>query len=72
MCNSRTWMKALRMKKGLSQTVTGEKLGMSQTYYSMIESGQRKKELSLELATKIAELFDVPLDTIIAAEKEAV
>lgn len=72
MCNSRAWLKSLRAEKRISQTDVAESLGLSQTYYSMIESGQRASKLSLELATKIAELFDVSIDVIIANEREAV
>lgn len=46
-----------------------EKLKISESYYSLIENGNRQRKLSLEMTQKISELFDVPIETIIEKER---
>lgn len=50
-------LKELRLKKGLTQTELGKKLGISQKSYSHWESG--KTEPSLENLIKLADLLEV-------------
>lgn len=65
----RQYLKDLRLKKGLSQTVVSEKIGITQSYYNMIESGQRQEDMSLSLIDKLAEVFDVSVLYIVEQEK---
>lgn len=64
------WLRDLRKEKGLSQVETAKSLGVSQQYLSLIEQGQRQRKLSLDLALKIAKLFDVSVDFVLKHEKE--
>lgn len=66
----RKYLKELRDKKEISQKQTANILGISQNYYSMIENGERQKDLDLSLVTKLAELFDVSVEWIAEQEKE--
>lgn len=66
----RTWLKKLREQRGLSQKEISEKLSIKPNYYSMIENGERQKQLSMELAQKIADVFGVTLDYISKHESE--
>ena len=60
----------LRVMNGMSQQETANALGISQTYYGYIETGERQKDLNLSLTNKIAELFDVSVEYIIEQENK--
>lgn len=64
----REWLKNLRKEKGLSQQEIAEKMEISQNYYSMIETGERQKDLDLSLAKKLGEILGLSVDFIIAEE----
>ena len=51
----RAWLKEIREKAGLSQMVVAKKAGISQNYYSSIETGVRGNPLNVDIAKKIAE-----------------
>ncbi len=55
-----SFIKALRMERGLSQSFIGEKLGLSRPSYTAIEQGTR--ELTLQEAEKLAELFGISIE----------
>ncbi len=52
----RTWLKQIRINKGLEQKEIAKKIGKSQVCYYYIESGQRNP--SVELAQKIADVLE--------------
>ena len=60
------FIKGLREKHGFSQALLADKLGISRTTYIAIENGT--KELSLEEAKKLAEIFSISLDELTQAE----
>ena len=66
----RDWLKKLRAEKELKQIEIAEKLDMSQTYYNLIENGERQKDLDLSLVIKLAKIFGVSVDYIIAEEEK--
>lgn len=66
----RNWLKELRKERGMSQAETASALGIAPNYLSMIENGLRQKKMSLELAQKISNLFNVPMDIVLSNEKE--
>ena len=55
---ARKWLKELRTSKGLTQQRMADMLGMSRQYYHLIESGNRKATLDIELAAEIAATED--------------
>lgn len=65
----RKYLKELRERKELSQLEVSQKLEISESYYSLIESGERQKKMSLDLAQKLSELFDIPIDIIFKNER---
>ncbi len=65
----RTWLKNAREACGLTMKGTAEKLDISESYYSMIESGSRQKTLDISLASKISLLLNIPLQNIVDNEK---
>lgn len=66
----RYWLKKLRTKNNLKQNEIAEKLGISQGYYNLIETGERQKDLNLSLINKIAELFNVSVEYIVEQESK--
>lgn len=66
----RKWLKELREREKLSQTTVAKQLGITQHYYSMIENGERQKDLDLSIVMKFAELFGVTVEWIAEQEKK--
>lgn len=64
----REWMRIARNEANLTMAETASKVGISEAYYSMIESGERQKRLDITLAVKLAGVFGVDLNFIIAEE----
>lgn len=68
----RGYLYDLRTSRGYTMREMGEKLGISEVYYSLIEKGERQKQMDITLAVKLSEALSVPLATIVDAEKEAI
>lgn len=66
----REWLQQARIKAGMSQQETANRLNLTRQYYAMIENGKRQKSLDILLAKKIGVLFDISLDQI--AEYDAI
>jgi transcriptional regulator with XRE-family HTH domain len=56
------FIKQSRLERSISQAEMAQKLGMSRATYIAIEQGGR--DLSLEEAQKLADLFGIPLDNL--------
>jgi len=56
------FIKQSRIARGLSQAEMAQKLGVSRPTYIAIEQGER--DLSLEEAQKLADIFGIPLDNL--------
>ena len=65
----RKWLRDLRIEKGLTMRDVGEKLGISESYYSMIESGDRQKKMDLVVVSGLAAIFNLPVAKIIELEQ---
>ena len=62
-------IKAIRVSESISQSEMAKRLGMSTSFYGMLERGNRT--LSVEMLIKTAEVFDCDLsDLIMIAETE--
>lgn len=59
-------LKELRLKKGLTQTELGEKVGVKQNTFTNWENG--KREPNFENLVKLADLLDVSLDWLFGRE----
>lgn len=64
----RDWLKEQRKEKGLTAKEVGDKLNISESYYSLIESGQRQKKMDLTLVAKLSSVLEIPIDQIVANE----
>ncbi|MEY8382321.1 helix-turn-helix transcriptional regulator [Christensenellaceae bacterium 44-20] len=58
----REWLIELREKSALSQEEVAAKAGISQSFYSAIELGNRGSKLPVQTAKKIAEVLDFKWD----------
>lgn len=56
----RGWLKDIREKAGQTQTEVAEAAGISQNYYSAIETGNRGNPLNVNVAKRIAESLKFP------------
>ena len=61
----RDWMEKARKGCGFTMKVTATKLGISESYYSMIERGERQQNLDIALAAKMSSVFGVSLEYIV-------
>ncbi|PEF30308.1 hypothetical protein CON39_11585 [Bacillus thuringiensis] len=58
-------IKELRLKKGLSQKMLADKMGVTFPYISMIESTTNDKSPSREKVSLLAEIFNVSTDYLL-------
>ena len=61
-------MEKARKDCGLTMKSTATKLGISESYYSMIERGERQQNLDITLAAKISHIFGISLEYIVEQE----
>ena len=64
----RTWLKKLRSTSKMSQQNVADRLGITQQYYNLIESGERQSKMSIETAQKLAAIFNVPIEYVLEQE----
>ena len=66
----RKWLKELREERGIKQNEIAAKIGVAQSYYSLIENGERKKDMPISMVKKLASVFQVPVEVILERESE--
>ena len=66
----REYLKTLRNEKGITQLDMATKLDITESYYCLIESGERQKDMSISMAEKLAVILDVPLTVILENERK--
>lgn len=64
----RDWLKSLRQDRGWTQAQTAEKMDVSESYYSYIESGERQKKMDIVVISKLADIFNLTIPEIIELE----
>lgn len=52
----------------LTQEQVAQRLFIKRQYYNLIENGQRQKNISMTMLTKLADVFGVPVADLIAEE----
>ena len=65
----RIYLKNARERKGMSQADVAMKLDISESYYCLIENGQRQKVMDLTLAGSLSKILDLSLLEIIKEEQ---
>ena len=64
----RDWLKQCRVNRGLTMKDMSKRLDISESYYSLIESGDRQKKLDIMLAMKLSAVLGVPINKIVEFE----
>ena len=64
----RDWMIKARESKQMTLAQAAEHIGISESYYLLIEQGKRQKELDLTTAIKLGELYGLTVEQIIGKE----
>lgn len=64
----RGWLKTLRKDNNLTAAEMADRLGISESYYSLIENGERQKKMDIVLVTRIAEVLNKSIVEIINLE----
>lgn len=64
----RSWLSEARTKSGMTQAEVAKKIGISESYYAFIESGQRQKKMEITLAAKLSAIFGIPIKMIVDLE----
>lgn len=64
----REWMEKTRKDRKMTMKDTARKLDISESYYSMIERGERQAKLDISLASKLSVAFGVSLEFIVTQE----
>ena len=65
----REYLKQLRKKINFTQFDMSKALDISESYYCMIENGNRQRHLDLLLISKLSKIFNVSVEWIIEQEK---
>jgi transcriptional regulator with XRE-family HTH domain len=63
-------LRLMRRFHGLNQSELAEKLGISNSYLSEIESGKKADALSVDMLKKYSNLFDVPISSLLLFSEE--
>ena len=66
---ARTWLKDARIKAGKTMADMGAELGISESYYSYIEAGERQKQMDLTLVAKLSKIFSISIQQIVEFEE---
>ncbi len=66
----RDWLKEKRVESGYTMAQMASKLEITESYYSMIESGERQKKMDVALASKLSVVFNMPLKKIAEYENQ--
>lgn len=65
----RDWLKEKRTQKNMTAGDMAKAVGISEGYYSRIESGERQRKMDIRLAMKLANVLGMSLQEIV--DKEA-
>ncbi len=65
----RDWMKDARSKTGKTMAEVAETLGISESYYCLIEAGERQKKMDITLVTKLSKIFSLSIQQIVEFEE---
>ena len=64
----REWLYEARTNAKMTQADVAEKLCITESYYSLIENGERQKKMDVTLVAKLSDIFKIPADKIVQYE----
>ena len=66
----RTWLKEARQKSGKTMAEVASDLGISESYYSYIEAGERQQRMDITLVAKLSKIFSLSIQQIVELEQK--
>lgn len=66
----REFLRDLRKERKLSQDDIAKRVGLTQSFYSMIETGERVERMAIEMAIKFANVLGIDSADFIKREME--
>lgn len=67
----RSWLKEARQKSGFTMKQMGQKLGITESYYCTIESGERQKNMDISLVSGLSSALGIPIAEIARLEAQS-
>ena len=64
----RVYLIDLRNKKGLTQLDISKSMGISESYYNLIEQGQRQKNMNIAILYGLSKALKVSVNTLVDNE----
>ena len=64
----RTWLKKRRVEAGLSCKEMASKIGVTESYFYMLEEGIRQKKMDIGTALKLAKALDAEWQSVFEEE----
>ena len=64
----RDWLREARTNAGKTQDEVAKEIGITHTYYSLIELGKRQTPMDLTLCVKLSKIFSIPIKQIVKLE----
>lgn len=68
--NSREYLIEMRTQKGLTQRDISEQLGISESYYNLIENGIRQKNMNVTTLCGLAKALQVSITMLVDKEMD--
>ena len=68
MKRTRDWLTSLRNANGMTMKQAASGLGISESYFCLLESGERQQDMTYSMMERLASALDVPVQRIIDAE----
>lgn len=66
----REWLKEKREERGLTMKDMAEKLGISESYYCLVESGDRQKKMDIMLVSGLSAALKIKVADIVKLEQQ--
>lgn len=64
----RAYLCSIRDKNGLTKRELSQRLGISESYYNLIEHGSRQKNISVRFLYELSKVLNVSVKTLIDQE----
>lgn len=66
----RTWLKEERVKQRLTQKQVADAIGVTESFYSLVEANKRQKKMDITLAARLANVLGMEVNEIVRKEAE--
>lgn len=66
----REWLRKSRKDKQITMSDMARKLGISESYYCLIENGERQKRMDISLLTNLSDILGIPISEIVKLEEK--